>query len=200
VAQKAAITRNQRENTNFKAPANQKPQIEELLASLWPEDQSSLKPGENRPVTSNQTQKRTCSAAGFLPEPYIDHAVLGCVTHRISCRIPARIQHSYRPAARVFTSSGPRDAQDAVKATDSRPEGLNPQPHGCVPLDTPHAVVLGTIDFLAQLSPLPVSTTCLHYLSPQPVSTAQQPCWLGELWPMSAKHGSTKFLGKKESA
>ena len=45
-----------------------------------------------------------------------------------------------------------------------------------------------------------VSTTCLHYLSPQPVSTAQQPCWLGELWPMSAKHGSTKFLGKKESA
>ena len=42
-----------------------------------------------------------------------------------------------------------------------------------------------------------VSTICLRSLSQQPVSTAQQPCWLGELWPMSAKHGSTKFLDKR---
>ncbi len=159
-----------------------------------------MKPGENRPVTSNQTQKRTCSAAGFLPEPYIDHAVRGCVTHRISSRIPAVIQHSYRPAARVFTSSGPRFYElrstrrtGRGKSNRLASEGTEPATSRVCP--SRHAA-RGCARHNRFSCPT-VSTTCLHSRSPQTISTAQQPCWLGELWPMSAKHGSTKFLGKR---
>jgi hypothetical protein len=75
-AQKAAITQNQRENTNFEAPANRKTQTEDLPAQPVAKRPPRLGNRRKLPRKVHPNPKRTFSEAGFLLKPCVYHPVL----------------------------------------------------------------------------------------------------------------------------